>query len=130
MLKGQQLSSLVASTAPSHALIRSTKLTKHNVLPLAKYIASPRPRGPVQCQVSNNKDTGATSSKLVAKATERVESWLSEDFDFHDFYDRKSGGDGNNERSVSFYKITSFKNKRRELFHFAGIYFSIIPDPF
>jgi hypothetical protein len=51
--------------------------------------------------MGSSKDTASVSSKFVVKASKKVENWLSEDFDFHDFYDRNNDGGEGIERSVS-----------------------------
>ena len=97
MLKGQQLSSLRHSTASGGIKIANSNPNKLNVSPRSARIAPTKATRPVQCNVTK-KETAGISSKLVAKASKTVDSWLSEDFDFNNFY----GEDGTkNERSVS-----------------------------
>ena len=101
MLKVQHLASLGHSVAPEQVEIVSINFRRLTAPPFTTYIASPRATRPVQCHASHEDGSGA-SSTIVARASKTVDTWLSEDFDFNNFYDE----DGtNNERSVSLYKF-------------------------
>lgn len=89
------------SVAPGQVKIASINSSRLITPPLSKYVGSSKATRLVQCHASHDGSSSGASSTLVARASKQVDTWLSEDFDFNNFYDE----DGtNNERSVSFLK--------------------------
>ncbi|KAL4514753.1 hypothetical protein Ndes2526B_g03917 [Nannochloris sp. 'desiccata'] len=121
MIKGQESSTLGHSTASSQIKSSYAKPNKQGTPPFSTHIALSNATRPVYCKVSN-KGTALTS-KLVAKASKTVDSWLSEDLDFSDFYNRNV--EGNKDRSSNetmFKRWNSHRSSSRYVRHMLGIF--------